>query len=61
MYLWYLNDKQGGHELQDLQTGAAITTLPITWNVIDIVRAMADKDKMSSGLRITTKMNYTPC
>jgi hypothetical protein len=60
VYLRYLNNKQGGHELLDLQTGSIITRqqgtpLPMTRNVIEMVHTRADKDKMPSGLKITTK------
>jgi hypothetical protein len=60
IYLRYLNNKQGGHELLDLQTGSIITQrqvtpLSMTQNVIEMVQTRADKDKMPSGLKITTK------
>jgi hypothetical protein len=60
VYLRYLNNKQGGHELLNLQTGSIITRqqvtpLPMTQNVIEMVHTRADKDKMPSGLKITTK------
>jgi hypothetical protein len=55
-----LSNKQGGHELLDLQTGAMITRqnvspLHMTQDVIDLVHAMADRDSMPTGLKITTK------
>jgi hypothetical protein len=49
VYLRYLNNKQGGHELLDLQTGTIISRqqvapLPMTRNVIEMVHTRADKD-----------------
>jgi hypothetical protein len=46
--------------LLDLRTGAMITRqnvipLPMTQDVIDLVHAMADRDKIPTGLKITTK------
>ena len=64
IYLRYLNNKQGGHELLDLQAGTVITRrqvtpLPMTQNVIDLVHLRADKDNMPPGLKITTKNGMT--
>jgi hypothetical protein len=55
-----LSNKQGGHELLDLRTGAMIThrnvsPLPMTQDGINLVHAMADQDKMPTDLKITTK------
>jgi hypothetical protein len=55
-----LNNKQGGHELLDLQSGAIITRrqvtpLPMTQNVIESVHRRADKEIMPSGSKVTTK------
>jgi hypothetical protein len=54
-----LSKKQGGHELLDLWTGAMITRqnvspLPMTQDVIELVHAMAGRDKMPTGLKIIT-------
>jgi len=60
IYLRFINNKQGGHELLDLRTGAIITRrnvtpLPITQNIINIVHAMADKEQMPTGFKITSR------
>ena len=60
IYLRYMNNKQGGHELLDLRTGSIIhrrvvTQVPMGRDVIDLVHAMADRDNMPSGLKITTQ------
>jgi hypothetical protein len=64
IYLRYLNNKQGGHELLDLQTGATITRqnvtpLPMTQNIINIVHALADNEKMPTGFKITSRDGTT--
>jgi hypothetical protein len=46
--------------LLDLRTGAMITRqnvflLPMTQDVIDLVHAIVDRDKMPTGLKFTTK------
>ena len=60
IYLRYVDNMQGGHELLDLHTGRTIkrrtvTPLPMTQNVIDLVQAMAKKDGMPQGIKLTTK------
>lgn len=60
IYLRYVDSDQSGHNLLDLRTGRTInrrtvTTVPITQNIIDLVHAMADQDKMSDGLKIETR------
>jgi Reverse transcriptase (RNA-dependent DNA polymerase) len=60
IYLRYVDNEQGGNHLLDLRTGRTIkrrvvTPVPITQNVIELVHKMAEKDGMSSGLKIETK------
>ena len=60
LYMRSNDNYQGGHELLDLRTGRAITRhkvriVPITKNIIDLVHAMADRDKMPTGLKIETR------
>ena len=60
IYLRYVDNDQGGHNLLDLRTGRTIkrrtvTTIPITQNVIDLVHKMAENDNMKDGLKIETK------
>ena len=59
IYLRPTDTAQGGHEVFDLMTGAAITrrmctVIPITQAVIDTVNAFAKRDGMDK-LRVTTK------
>jgi hypothetical protein len=56
LYLRYVDNNQGGHHLLDLRTGRtikqhAITAIPITQNVIDLVHAMATNLVVFSGFR----------
>jgi len=60
IYLRYLSNKQGGHELLNLATGKTITRrkvtpLPTPPSIIALVHAMAERDGMPKGLKITTK------
>jgi hypothetical protein len=61
IYLHYLSNQQGGHELlHDLGTGSVImcwnvTPIPLTQHVIDLVHAMAERDGMPNGLKIENK------
>ncbi len=60
IYLRYTDSDHGGHHLLDLHTGRTIkrrsvTPIPITKNIIDMVHAMATKDKVPDGLKIATK------
>ena len=57
IYLRFLSNKQGGHELLNLNTGRRITCqkvtpVPITNHVINLVHKMADNDGMPDGLKI---------
>eukprot|EP00934_Nitzschia_sp_Nitz4_P004202 Nitzschia sp. Nitz4//scaffold466_size5842//986//4399//NITZ4_009198-RA/size5842-processed-gene-0.7-mRNA-1//-1//CDS//3329552510//4192//frame0 len=63
IYLRYVPNQQGGHEILDLHTGRRITRrtvtpVPITPGVVDLVNAMGAKDKAPAGLRITTKTGH---
>jgi hypothetical protein len=63
LYMRYLSNKQGGHELLDLRTGRlitrrAITPVPMTQSVIELVHALAERDNMPNGLKITTKTGH---
>ena len=60
IYMRYVDNAQGGHNLLDLRTGRTIkrrtvTIIPITQNVIELVHDMADNDKMQDGFKIETK------
>jgi hypothetical protein len=60
IYLRYVDNDQGGHHLLDLRTGRtikrrALTTIPITENIIELIHTMADNDDMKDGLKIETK------
>jgi hypothetical protein len=60
IYLRYLSNQQGGHELLHLGTGRVITRrnvtpIPLTQHVIDLVHAMAERDGMPDGLKIENK------
>jgi hypothetical protein len=60
IYLRYVDNDQGGHDLLDLQTGRTIkrrtvTVIPITSNVIDLVHQMATNDGIQDGLKIKSK------
>ena len=60
IYLRYVDNLQGGHQLLDLRTGKTIkrrtvTQVPITQHVIDLVHEMADNDGMQAGLKIETR------
>jgi hypothetical protein len=59
IYLGFLSNKEGGHELLDPWTGPVITRknvslLTMTEDFIDLFHALVDRDKMPSGLNITT-------
>ena len=66
VYLQYNANRQGGHELLHLATGAPIiccnvTPIPVTLAVICRVHALAELEKMPSGLKIkscTGRMLY---
>ena len=60
LYMRFVSNKQGGHELLDLRTGRLITRrkitpMPMTQSVIDLVHGLATREKMPDGLKITTK------
>lgn len=60
IYLRYVDNDQGGHNLLDIRTGHTIkrrtvTIIPITKNVIELVHNMAENDNMRDGLKIETK------
>lgn len=64
IYMRFLNNKQGGHEILDLRTERIITRrhvtpIPITQNVIDIVHAMATRHNMTAGIKVQTKAGIT--
>jgi hypothetical protein len=63
IYLWYVDNKQGGHHLLDIRTGYTIkrrvvTPLPMTRNVIDLVHTLAKNESMPDGLKIETKTGH---
>ena len=60
IYLRYVDNLQGGHELLNLHTGhtikrRSVTPVPITQNVIDLVHALATQQGMPDGIKITSK------
>jgi hypothetical protein len=57
IYLRFVDNKQGGHELLDLRTGRVIkrrtvTQVPMTQNVIDLVQDMATTHGMPDGIQL---------
>ena len=60
IYLRYRDTHQGGHELLHLPTNKIIvrrniTPMPITKAIVDTVEAIANKEGMTSGLKIVSK------
>jgi hypothetical protein len=60
MYLRYINNDQGGHELLDLRTGKTIchqtvTKVPITTSIIKLVHAIVAQDGMKTGLKLQNR------
>jgi hypothetical protein len=61
LYLRYINNDQGGHELLDLRTGKTIcrqmvTKVPITTSIIKLgVHAIAAQDGMQMGLKLQNR------
>jgi hypothetical protein len=61
-----VDNNQGRHHLLDLRTGRtikhrAITTIPITGNVIDLIQAMATNDNMKEGQKIESRAGTILC
>jgi hypothetical protein len=61
IYLRYVNNQQGGHNLLDLRTGKVITRrritlVPIIQQVIDTVHKMATADGFTAGLKIVSRV-----
>jgi hypothetical protein len=59
IYLRYVDNDQGGHQLLDLRTGQmikhiAVPIVPITKVIINLVHAMTTNDKMPNGIKIET-------
>jgi hypothetical protein len=53
IYLQYNDNKQGGHNILNLQTNHMITPILITPVIIKMVHRIAKKDGMPKGLKIT--------
>jgi hypothetical protein len=59
IYLCYVDNDQGGHQLLDLCTDwmikhRAVTIVPITKSIIDLVHVVTTNDKMPEGIQIET-------
>jgi hypothetical protein len=64
IYLRYVNNQQGGHNLLDIRTGKVITRrtitmIPITQHVIDVVHNMASAEGFTAGLKIEARGGLT--
>ena len=60
IYLRYISNDHGGHEILNLATGEIIrrrkiTMIPITQHVIKSVQTLAEKDQMPEGMKVTHK------
>lgn len=60
IYMRYMSNDQGGHEILNLATGEIIrrrkiTMIPITQHVIKSIHTLAEKDQMPEGIKITHK------
>jgi hypothetical protein len=64
IYLCYVDNDQGGHQLLDLHTAwmikrHAVTIVPIKKTIIDLVHAMATNNKMPDGIKIEMNSGMT--
>jgi hypothetical protein len=60
IYLRFLSNLQGGHNIMNLMTGQVIkqrqvTMIPMTQHIIECVHKLAQREKMPEGMKVTSK------